>query len=67
MKPLEQDTQRLWDLVRYQRSALHCAELITDDEYARLAEDHGAVARLEEYDKQKPVTETRERYSGNFS
>lgn len=49
-KPLKQDTQRLWDLVRYMRGALHTAELITDGESAALAEDHGAVARLEAWD-----------------
>jgi hypothetical protein len=53
MKPLEQDTQRLWDLVRHQRSSLHLAELITDDEYARLAQDHAAVSRLENWDRQQ--------------
>lgn len=42
--------QRMWDLVRYQRSELHVAELITDDEYAELAIDHPAVKRLENYD-----------------
>jgi hypothetical protein len=42
--------QRLRDLVRHQRGPLHGAGLITDEEYAALAEDHGAVARLEGYD-----------------
>lgn len=41
---------RLHDLVRHQRGALHEAGLITDAEYAALASDHGAVARLEGYD-----------------
>lgn len=44
-------TQRLRDLVRHQRGALHDAELITDAEYAELAGDHGAVARLSGYDE----------------
>lgn len=44
------ENQRLHDLVRHQRGPLHDAELITDAEYAALAEDHGAVARLEGYD-----------------
>ena len=43
--------QRLWDLVRYQRSDLHTAGLITNEEYMLLAEDHAAVARLEDYDQ----------------
>lgn len=42
--------QRLFDLVRHQRSELHVAELITDDEYAQLAQEHSAVKRLEDYD-----------------
>jgi hypothetical protein len=41
---------RLRDLVRHQRGPLHDAGLLTDDEYAALAGDHGAVARLEGYD-----------------
>ncbi len=53
MKPLKEDTQRLWDLVRYQRAALYTAELITNDEYAELAQDHAAVRRLEGYDRQR--------------
>lgn len=44
------EVARLRDLVRHQRSALHDAELITDEEYAALAGDQGAVARLEGYD-----------------
>lgn len=42
--------QRLFDLVRYMRTELHVAGLITDDEYAALAQEHAAVARLEDYD-----------------
>lgn len=42
--------QREHDLVRHQRGPLHDAGLITDAEYAALAADHGAVARLESYD-----------------
>jgi hypothetical protein len=41
---------RLHDLIRHQRGPLHDAGLITDAEYAALAADHGAVARLEGYD-----------------
>lgn len=43
--------QRLWDLVRYSRGPLHDAGLLTNEEYALLAADHDAVARLEDYDK----------------
>lgn len=45
------DTQRMWDLVRQQRMELLTADLITQDEYAALAVDHPAVARLESYDE----------------
>lgn len=41
---------RLHDLVRHQRGAIYDAGLLTDEEYAALAADHGAVARLETYD-----------------
>lgn len=41
---------RLHDLIRHQRGSLHDAGLLTDAEYADLAADHGAVARLETYD-----------------
>lgn len=50
VKRLRADTQRLWDLVRYQRAELYAASLITDEEYAELASDHAAVKRLEAYD-----------------
>ena len=50
MDALCSERQRLHDLVRHQRGALYDAELITNEEYAALAEDHGAVARLEGYD-----------------
>lgn len=49
----ETEMCRLHDLVRYQRSELHEAGLISDDEYAQLAQDHSAVARLETYDSMK--------------
>jgi hypothetical protein len=41
---------RLWELARYMRMELHTASLITDEEYAELAQDHDAVRRLEEWD-----------------
>lgn len=44
------EVERLRDLVRHQRGPLHDAGLLTDGEYAELAADHGAVARLEGYD-----------------
>jgi hypothetical protein len=42
--------QRVHDLVRFMRQELHTEGLITDEEYAQLAGDHGAVQRLEDYD-----------------
>jgi hypothetical protein len=52
-KQLRLKTQRLWDLVRYQRSELFAADLISRDEYAELVQDHGAVERLETYDSMR--------------
>ena len=49
MPPLQEDTQRLWDLVRFERHELHDAGLITDDEFAELVADCTSVARLEYY------------------
>ena len=42
--------QRLADLVRHQRHALHDAGLISDDEYAEILQDPVAVDSLEDYD-----------------
>lgn len=42
--------ERYHDLVRYQRSELHQADLITDDEYVELLSDSKSVARLHAYD-----------------
>ena len=42
--------RRLTDLVRHQRGPLYDIGLITEEEYAVLAGDHSAVARLEGYD-----------------
>ena len=47
---LEKALLRMTDLVRYQRHELHTTGLITDEEYARLVQHEGAVARLEGYD-----------------
>jgi len=47
---LREENLRLLDLVRYQRSELHEAGLITDEEYASLASEKGSVSRLESYD-----------------
>lgn len=52
-KPLPENHQRLLDLVRYQRSELHRAALITNDEYLELLEVNGSPRRLESYDSLK--------------
>lgn len=44
------ERDRLRDLVRHQRGALYDAGLLTEAEYATLAADSAAVARLEGYD-----------------
>jgi hypothetical protein len=50
---VESEAHRLRDLVRHQRGPLHDADLITDEEYAALAADAGAVARLLGYDEMR--------------
>lgn len=50
-----QDKQRLWDIVRFYRAAALDKELITIEEYAELAKDHAAVARLEADDKARAL------------
>ncbi len=47
---LAAEVERLRDLVRHQRGPLFDAGLLTNEEYASLAADHGAVDRLETYD-----------------
>ena len=47
---MQELNQRVHDLVRFMRQELHQEGLITDEEYAVLAQDHGAVVRLEDYD-----------------
>jgi len=42
--------QRAWDLLRYARHLLHTENMLTNEEYALLAQDHEAVTRLEDYD-----------------
>ncbi len=50
--------KRLYDLVRYCRSELHQAKLITDDEYARLVETGSESARrLEDYEQAKAAAQ----------
>ena len=53
MTPPHAELQRLRDLVRQQRSELHDANLISDEEYAALAMDGGAVPRLMGYDEMR--------------
>ena len=55
---------RLCDLVRHQRGPLFDAGLINEKEYAELAEDHGAVARLEGYDQMRARIAELEFYGG---
>lgn len=42
--------QRQWDLIRQQRQELFQSDLITEEEYSELSQDHSAVKRLEDYD-----------------
>ena len=60
VKELEQENERLNDLVRYERHHLHEAELLSDEEYAALVADSQngqRVARLEGYDKLRKENE----------
>lgn len=47
---LQATNQRLADLVRYERHTLHETGLISDEEYAEILQNPGAVDRLEGYD-----------------
>lgn|ERR1017187_2010433 len=60
---LEHKLEREMDLVRYQRSELFDAELISEDEYAALvadSENGQRVARLESYDAIRKLSEARQ-------
>lgn len=46
----KKETERLFDLVRYQRAELHQENLISDDEYVALLADSESKKRLETYD-----------------
>lgn len=60
-KTLPKDQQRLYDLVRQQRSELLEAELITLEEYAVLADTNAdAPRRLESYDEVRARAEQAE-------
>jgi hypothetical protein len=48
---LVQKVQRLWDLCRYARETLLEDGLLSNDEYAALAEDYPAVDRLDTMDE----------------
>lgn len=59
--------QRLADLIRYCRSELHEANLITDDEYATIAQRGSESARrLEDYDALRKAHEEHLRHVGEF-
>jgi len=62
MTDLHKDSQRLWDIVRYFRMEAHAAELISDEEYVKLAEDHAAVARLEKGDADRCLQQRGRRF-----
>jgi len=50
--------QREHDLVRQMRHVLFTENLITQDEYAALATEHGGVQRLEDYDQVRALADT---------
>lgn len=59
------ETERLYDLVRYQRAELHEAGLITDEEYGAMMSDKGASRkRLETYDNLRTALAAKERENG---
>lgn len=61
------ETERLYDLVRYQRAELHEAGLITDEEYAAMMSDKGASRkRLEAYDDLRTALAAKERENGEL-
>lgn len=60
------EVERLRDLVRHQRGALYDAGLVTDEEYAALAADTGAVARLEGYDRLRARIAELERHEASL-
>lgn len=45
--------QRLWDMARFCRRALHDAHLISDDEFLALLQDSTSRTRLETYDQMR--------------
>lgn len=51
LRALAEKNQREHDLVRQQRTELYVEGLITPEEYAMLASEHGGVQRLEDYDQ----------------
>lgn len=58
MSQINNDNQRMWDLIRFCRGELHSEDLITDEEFCELAKDHAAVKRLEDYDKRVTAMST---------
>jgi hypothetical protein len=58
---MAEPNQREHDLLRQMRAELHGEDLITDEEYAALASEHGGVERLMDYDQIRVRAETAER------
>lgn len=50
---LNNENQRMWDLLRYHRQLLFEDNLITRSDLLVLVQDHAAVKRLEDYDEAK--------------
>ena len=58
LRSLQQQHDRLWDIVRYLRAEAQDADLITGEEYEQLAGDATSKSRLESFDDmRKHVTQ----------
>lgn len=61
------EIERLRDLVRYERHALHNSGLISNEEFADLVQVQGAVARLEGYDACRQRAEAAEQRAAELA